>query len=276
MSADPTDVPGPRLPFLGIPSSPDSTPNTNSARYVNMCAMNAKPDGGSSGSSVWTKVDVCLHNQVTQAAISEDDLFSDDMNIFVLSDDPVAAGQMLCDKHVCKMSIEYAQLLCNAHWHEGTQNPMFNGHTWGPTHVKHPCSLWVMDSICNYQWLLALTLVTWDEYRYRYDRTHACDAGLRKFLSDFPPLPSFSTQATAPPQCMPDDYRIAQTVAHQNRWRNAVDAYRDYYVNEKYQFAKWTKRLAPLWYVLRTHELAFDATTTSAATHGLFKVIEDV
>lgn len=35
------------------------------------------------------------------------------MNIFVLSTDPVQAAQMQCDKHVVKMVLESAQLLCS-------------------------------------------------------------------------------------------------------------------------------------------------------------------
>lgn len=34
------------------------------------------------------------------------------MNIFVLSEGPVEAARMQCDKHVVKMIVETAQMLC--------------------------------------------------------------------------------------------------------------------------------------------------------------------
>ena len=37
------------------------------------------------------------------------------MNIFYLHKDPVVAAQMSCDKHVVKMILESAQLLCTCH-----------------------------------------------------------------------------------------------------------------------------------------------------------------
>lgn len=38
------------------------------------------------------------------------------MNIFILDKDPIIAAQMLCDKHVIKMPLETAQLLCSVFW----------------------------------------------------------------------------------------------------------------------------------------------------------------
>ena len=37
------------------------------------------------------------------------------MNIFYIDRDPVIAAQMSCDKHVVKMILESAQMLCTAH-----------------------------------------------------------------------------------------------------------------------------------------------------------------
>ena len=37
------------------------------------------------------------------------------MNIFYLSTDPTKAAQMMYNKHVVKMILESAQLLCTAH-----------------------------------------------------------------------------------------------------------------------------------------------------------------
>ena len=37
------------------------------------------------------------------------------MNIFVLSEEPVEAAQMMCDKHCSKMIVEAGQMLSTAH-----------------------------------------------------------------------------------------------------------------------------------------------------------------
>ena len=37
------------------------------------------------------------------------------MNIFYLDKDPVKAAKYSCDKHVVKMILESAQMLCTAH-----------------------------------------------------------------------------------------------------------------------------------------------------------------
>ena len=36
------------------------------------------------------------------------------MNIFYVDQDPVKAAQMMCDKHIIKMILESAQMLCSA------------------------------------------------------------------------------------------------------------------------------------------------------------------
>ena len=35
------------------------------------------------------------------------------MNIFYVDQDPVKAAQMMCDKHIIKMILESAQMLCS-------------------------------------------------------------------------------------------------------------------------------------------------------------------
>ena len=37
------------------------------------------------------------------------------MNIFVLDKNPLSAAHQMCDKHIPKMIVESAQMLCTAH-----------------------------------------------------------------------------------------------------------------------------------------------------------------
>ena len=69
------------------------------------------------------------------------------MNIFVLHKDPKIAAQMACDKHVIKMILETAQMLCTAARTKGAWAP------YKQTHKKHPCTLWAAATKANWVWL---------------------------------------------------------------------------------------------------------------------------
>ena len=152
------------------------------------------------------------------------------LNIFYVDTDPLRAAQALCDKHVVKMTLETAQLLCNAVPDE------FPG-KYRSTHTNHPCNLWASASIDHYVWLMRHLSALGYEYTHRYGKTHK-SALLGHVLPDFPNLPYAGW--VAPPQCMPDQYRIS---------RDTVAAYRRYYVGEKAKFARWTKRQPPQWFL---------------------------
>jgi hypothetical protein len=69
------------------------------------------------------------------------------MNIFVLDTDPQIAAGFLCNKHVVKMSLESAQMLCSAF--ENGEAP------YKRSYYNHPCTKWARESQANYEWLLA-------------------------------------------------------------------------------------------------------------------------
>ena len=72
------------------------------------------------------------------------------MNIFFVHKDPVIAAQSLCDKHVVKMVLETAQILCTAihNSSNGDIKPPYR-----PTHKNHPCVKWAGLSGANFDWL---------------------------------------------------------------------------------------------------------------------------
>ena len=61
------------------------------------------------------------------------------MNIFYLHRDPEEAVKPMYNKHIVKMILETAQLLCTAHHELG------NGENvpYKKTHVNHPSTVWV-------------------------------------------------------------------------------------------------------------------------------------
>ena len=95
------------------------------------------------------------------------------MNIFYLSAYPDQCAEMHCDKHVCKMIIEYAQIMSTAHrvldgeeYYGRTKNGRrikrwkMNSNLedilYKASHVNHPSNQWVRASWRNYQWLYVL------------------------------------------------------------------------------------------------------------------------
>lgn len=164
------------------------------------------------------------------------------MNIFVLNENPNIAAQMHLDKHVCKMSIEYAQLLSTAHHllAEGEESYLTN--VYKPTHKNHPATKWVMEHPAHYAWLYNLTEATWSEYTYRYGKVHA-SSRLRPWISKVPRQLIACGAPTPPPQCMPENYRILPV-----SWENTIRAYQQYYCGPKAAFAAWTKREVPTWF----------------------------
>ena len=157
------------------------------------------------------------------------------MNIFYLDKNPYLAAQYHANIHVNKMIIETAQMLCTAHRildkHKDHPDVLYK-----TTHVNHPSSIWVRDSLANYNWTVQLFLGLCDEYTYRYNKTHLTDKKLRDILSRSPENIKIA-KLTQPPQCMPDEYKR----------ENAVLGYRNYYVGEKEHMLKYTIRSEPLW-----------------------------
>jgi hypothetical protein len=152
------------------------------------------------------------------------------MNIFILDRDPKVAATMLCDKHVVKMIVETAQILCTAASKLGHEVP------YRPTHAKHPCTIWVGESQSNWNWLIEHGIAMCEEYTRRYNRTHKTQAVIEWCKSsDISPI--VDTGLTPFRLSMPDQYKC----------NDPIKSYRDYYIGEKSGFAKW-KTAEPVWW----------------------------
>lgn len=152
------------------------------------------------------------------------------MNIFVLSIDPKRAAMYQVDKHVVKMVLETAQLLSTCHRMLESQ---WSDKVYKKTHMNHPCSVWVRQSSGNYRWLYAHFLSLLDEYTFRYGKVHKCS--MYKNILSFNPVPSGERTPFA--LAMPDQYKVDCPVM----------SYRNYYLAEKYNLFRWTKREKPDW-----------------------------
>lgn len=152
------------------------------------------------------------------------------MNIFVLSTDPRQAARDQCNKHVVKMILESAQLLCTALHINGIDKSHL---PYKPTHVKHPSTLWTATSDDNMAWLWAHAIELCAEYTRRYKKKHKTEYVLENMARLIPPGDWHNHTPFA--QAMP------------SQWKNpcAVTAYRCYYIAEKSAIAKWWPKAAP-------------------------------
>lgn len=157
------------------------------------------------------------------------------MNIFVLDEDPKICAMSHCDKHVVKMILESAQMICTTH-HLLPNKHINYDIPYKKTHVNHPCNRWLRDSVENYNWLIEFITHLNDEYKYRYDK----DVNHKSFdviknlpIPDLPNLPR-----TRFARAMPDECKIDNDV---------IASYRKYYKTHKKDFLNFKKRGQPSW-----------------------------
>lgn len=150
------------------------------------------------------------------------------MNIFVLDNDPSVAARMHVNKHVVKMILETAQILCSA----------FESAPYRRTHYNHPCCIWARESRENFLWLVKLGKALHDEYQYRYgNKTHKSYSVILWCESHIDEISFIKNELTPFAQAMPAQYRN----------ENAVLAYRKYYLNDKKDILDWGNRENPEW-----------------------------
>ncbi len=152
------------------------------------------------------------------------------MNIFVLDKNPQNAAIMMCDKHVVKMIVETAQMLCTVARDNGHDAP------YRSTHKNHPCTLWAAESASNWRWLVDHGLALCREYTARYGKIHKTQQ-VMEWARDNRVGPSKDKGLTPFRLAMPPEYKQA----------DPVQSYRNYYMGEKARFAKW-KLGAPTWW----------------------------
>lgn len=153
------------------------------------------------------------------------------MNIFYLDSNPTQCAKAHCDKHVIKMILETAQLLCGAHWATGGTAQ------YRLTHYNHPCAIWTRKSLANYMWLCNLGLGLCYEYTHRYNKTHKSQEIIVWCCDNHPNIEDIGK--TKVPLAMPDNCKIAD---------HPILSYRNYYIKEKRDFCTWKNRTQPYWF----------------------------
>ena len=155
------------------------------------------------------------------------------MNIFFLDTDVKKCAEYHVDKHVVKMVLETAQLLCGAHHvtEQVTERVPYK-----LSHKNHPCAIWVRESLSNYLYLCELGLELCKEYTYRYGKRHKSQDVIEWCVINKPNI--LDIGFTEPAKAMPDEYKVS----------SVVESYRNYYMGAKSGFAVWKNRETPYWF----------------------------
>jgi hypothetical protein len=151
------------------------------------------------------------------------------MNIFYLDKDPKLAAIYQYNKHVVKMILESAQMLCTAHHCYGSAEQKANV-PYKQAHLNHPSTIWARQSKSTYMWLYDHMMALGTEYYVRYGKTHLTITKCKEFLAT-PPKHIQGDEWSQPPQAMPDEYKH----------KDSIIAYWQYYINGKSHIAGKTE-----------------------------------
>ena len=162
------------------------------------------------------------------------------MNLFYLDWDINEIVKSMNNKHIVKMPLESAQMLCTAHWC-CNRNVKELADLYKPVHVNHPTTIWTRESATQYSYHYNLFLAMCEEYTFRYGKVHASEEKFRGRLEKPPEKIADIITWREPPQCMPDDCKVEGS---------AILAYRQYYKKYKIGFSRpqdYLKRERPSW-----------------------------
>ena len=183
-----------------------------------------------------------------------------EINIFILDYDMKKNVEAYCDAHIVKMQLESVQMLCTTYWVDrvlGNKTKLsieeqklvkkiaFNLveeqklEYYRPiSNMNHPCAIWIRESLENYLYLKQLTYFMHDEWKKRYKhpatKLHK-SVGVLNILPDPVNLPNIGLT------------EFAQAVLPKHKHKDAVTAYRNYYIDTKSKIAKW-KTSPPKWW----------------------------
>ena len=175
------------------------------------------------------------------------------MNIFVLDYNPKVAAEYHCDKHVVKMILESAQILCAVHRkvYLKTMKKQYTPYEmeqsliaerlikeipYKLTHANHPCTIWAGTSRSNYLWLTELAEHLNNEFMFRFN--HEVNHKSYDVIANLPDIDLPDIGLTKFAEAMPDYCKVTECT---------VMNYREYYRKEKAHILKYTNASTPYW-----------------------------
>jgi len=152
------------------------------------------------------------------------------MQIYYLDHNLKLSAQYHPNKLVVKMITESLQILSTVcHIHNQSELSIYKA-----THRQHPSTQWCAETIDNYLWLYDMTYWLYEEYKFRFNKTHL--AG-EKFSGLG--IPYIKNEGLTP---------IRYGFNNDKYWlEDRVEGYRKYLINEKSHLLKYTNRNKPEW-----------------------------
>lgn len=184
------------------------------------------------------------------------------MNLFNLDEDHDQSAKYHVDKHVSKMVLESAQILCtnlvidqilgyvprNLNKEENAKLSEYRKANkdipmderpipYLPCHQNHPSTVWCRMSLENFAWTHNYCHALAEEYRYRYGKEHKSFWQIVNKLPD--PQNMEDIGLTTFGLAMPEDLKD---------YNDPVGSYRKFYMLDKATFASWKYRSKPDWW----------------------------
>lgn len=193
------------------------------------------------------------------------------MNLFYLDKDHDKNAAYHIDKHVARMVLEAAEMLCMAHWTselvghvprqlnkeeyqyvkeacqsvknlppEGRKIPYIGR----APHLNHPSTIWVRSSLENYAWTYCYMDSLEAERRHRFKGGVPIHKAYR-LCQEKLGIPNIPDEGFTPfAKAMKDFLKIRPDLAN----ADPIEAYRAFYIYDKHTFASWTNREPPSWW----------------------------
>lgn len=155
------------------------------------------------------------------------------VNIFAVDSDPVRAANALVNRHVTKMTLETAQMMCSIF--PPGEAP------YRRTHYNHPCTVWSRLRFANYEWLYHHGMALAAECKYRFGANHRSKAVIEHCWS------MVSTRMFAEEGHMST---FVQAMPEEFKGDDPIEAYRRYYRVAKAHLHEWTRREPPEWIII--------------------------
>ena len=171
------------------------------------------------------------------------------MNRFLINYSPELCARDMCDKHVVKMPLEEAQMLCTTVRLRALEYAEEAG-LYRAVHQKHPCTIWVGQSRANYLYSLDMFREMCREYTYRYGKVHASWRLYDALVDAAQFVPDGGI--TPHPECFSEHTDLKSG----KPW--PIQSYRKFYQTKQHRFKmKWTGRAVPDWFEYLNWEVAY-------------------
>ncbi len=161
------------------------------------------------------------------------------MNLFILDKNPEISAKYHTDRHIVKMPTETAQMISFVYhdlnlWNKEIPDFIMS---FSKTHYKHPCSIWIRESLSNFIYAANFGIQLYEEYQYRYEQPEKHNRAIRIFKFALENLPEIQDKGLTPfAQAMDKEYLL---------YNDAVLNYREYYRSGKKHLHTWKKRENP-------------------------------